>query len=259
MARPLVIGNWKMHGSLADNAARLDAVAAGSRGAAAAVAVCVPFPYLAQARERLAATAVAWGAQNVSEFAAGAHSGEVAAAMLADFGCRYVLVGHSERRSHHHEDVATVARKLLAALRHGLTPLLCVGETLAEREAGRTEAAVAAQLEPVLAVAGRGGLGSTVIAYEPVWAIGSGRSASPEQAQAAHRFIRRHLASRLPDGAGVPLLYGGSVRAANAAELFAMPDVDGALVGGASLQAAEFLGICEAACHRPRVDEIVEG
>jgi triosephosphate isomerase len=251
MARPLVIGNWKMHGNLAENAARLEAVAAGSRATAAAVAVCVPFPYLAQARERLAATNVAWGAQNVSEFAAGAHSGEVAAAMLADFGCRYVLVGHSERRSLHHENAATVARKLLAALRHGLTPVLCVGETLAEREAGRTETGVAAAV--------RGGLGSTVVAYEPVWAIGSGRSASPEQAQAAHRFIRRHLARRLSDGAGIPLLYGGSVKAANAAELFAMPDVDGALVGGASLEAAEFVAICHAASPRRSANAAVDG
>jgi len=191
---------------------------------------------------------VRWGAQNVSEFDSGAHTGEVAPAMLVDFGCHYVLVGHSERRTLCHEDDDVVARKLVAALRHGLTPVLCVGETLAEWEAGRTEAVVARQLDAVLAATGSAGLGKTVIAYEPVWAIGSGRTATPEQAQALHRFIRQHLAGQAPDAAaGIQILYGGSVRAANAAELFAMPDIDGALVGGASLLADEFVSICRAA------------
>jgi triosephosphate isomerase len=242
----LVIGNWKMNGSLGENAARLNAVVRGTRDASAAIAVCVPFPYLAQARELLAGSHLSWGAQDVSAFDSGAHTGEVAPAMLVDFGCRYVLVGHSERRALNRETDDMVARKFAAAQRHGLTPVLCVGETLAERQAGFTEAVVARQLDAVLET-GSAELAAMVIAYEPVWAIGSGSTATPEQAQAVQGFIRHRLAARAPGIAPqVPILYGGSVTAATAGALFAMPDIDGGLVGGASLLADEFVSICHA-------------
>jgi triosephosphate isomerase len=194
----------------------------------------VPFPYLAQAAERLRGTRIAWGAQNVSEHAQGAYTGEVSAAMLAEFGCRYVIVGHSERRQLYGETDAQVAAKFTAVRSAGMTPILCVGETLAEREAGNTEAVVARQLSPVR-------FADAVLAYEPVWAIGTGRNATPEQAQAVHAFLRQ----RVP--AETPILYGGSVKPQNAAEIFAMPDVDGGLVGGASLVAKDFLDIVKAA------------
>lgn len=241
MRARLVVGNWKMNGGFASNGALLDALAkrwhpAGDR----AMGVCVPFPYLGQARERLAGSAVAWGAQDVSEHAPGAHTGEVSAAMLAEFGCRYVLVGHSERRQAHAESDALVAAKARAALAGGLVPIVCVGETLAEREAAATAQVVGRQIDA--AIAGlSGSLPRCVVAYEPVWAIGTGRTASPEQAQEVHALLRQRLAAA---GAGnVPLLYGGSVKGSNAASLFAMPDVDGGLVGGASLDADEFLAI----------------
>ena len=228
----LVAGNWKMHGSRASIAALLDALVEGNP--TLACAVCVPFPYLAQAAERLRGTRIAWGAQNVSEHAQGAYTGEVSAAMLAEFGCRYVIVGHSERRQLYGETDAQVAAKFTAVRSAGMTPILCVGETLAEREAGNTEAVVARQLSPVR-------FADAVLAYEPVWAIGTGRNATPEQAQAVHAFLRR----RVP--AETPILYGGSVKPQNAAEIFAMPDVDGGLVGGASLVAKDFLDIVKAA------------
>jgi len=236
MRARLVAGNWKMHGSTAANRALLDALAAGVQGVECAV--CVPFPYLAQAAERLKGTAIAWGAQNVSEFAQGAYTGEVSAAMLADLGCRYVLVGHSERRQLYGETDAVAAAKFAAAQAAGLRPIFCVGETLAERDAGRTEEVVARQLDAVLA---RGGFGDAVLAYEPVWAIGTGRTATPEQAQAVHGFLRKRV------GGATRILYGGSVKAQNAAAIFGMPDVDGGLIGGASLVAADFLAICAAA------------
>jgi triosephosphate isomerase len=233
MARArLVAGNWKMHGSRASIAALLDALVEGTPSSACAV--CVPFPYLAQAAERLRGTRIAWGAQNVSEHAQGAYTGEVSAAMLAEFGCRYVIVGHSERRQLYGETDAQVAAKFTAVRSAGMTPILCVGETLAEREAGNTEAVVARQLSPVR-------FADAVLAYEPVWAIGTGRNATPEQAQAVHAFLRQ----RVP--AETPILYGGSVKPQNAAEIFAMPDVDGGLVGGASLVAKDFLDIVKAA------------
>lgn len=248
MRRKWVIGNWKMHGSLAGNRRLLDGVLTGTRGRRAEVGVCVPFPYLAQAAELLAGTPLAWGAQNLSEFDAGAYTGEVSGAMLADFACRLVLVGHSERRQFFGEDDATVGRKLAAALRHGLTPVLCLGETLAERDAGVTEVVVARQLAAVIDFAGLPALARAVIAYEPVWAIGTGRTASAEQAQAVHRFVRDRIARHSAEvAAGVPILYGGSVKAASAPGLFAMPDIDGGLVGGASLVADEFVAICAAA------------
>jgi triosephosphate isomerase (TIM) len=236
MRARLVAGNWKMHGSLAANRALLDAVVAGVQGVECAV--CVPFPYLAQAAERLKGTAIAWGAQNVSEFAQGAHTGEVSAAMLADLGCRYVLVGHSERRQLYGETDAQAAAKFAAVQGAALRAIFCVGETLAERDAGRTEEVVARQLDAVLA---RGKFGDAVLAYEPVWAIGTGRTATPEQAQAVHGFLRKRV------GDATRILYGGSVKAQNAAAIFSMPDVDGGLIGGASLVAADFLAICAAA------------
>jgi triosephosphate isomerase len=233
MARArLVAGNWKMHGSRASIAALLDAIVAANPGPGCAV--CPPFPYLEQVAERLHGTPIAWGAQNVSEHAQGAYTGEVAASMLKEFGCRYVIVGHSERRQLFGESDARVAAKFAAVRAAGMTPLLCVGETLAERDAGSTEAVVARQLA---AVDFRDG----VLAYEPVWAIGTGRNATPEQAQAVHGFLR----SKVPQGTSI--LYGGSVKPQNAAAIFAMPDVDGGLIGGASLVAKDFLEIVRAA------------
>jgi triosephosphate isomerase len=232
----LVAGNWKMHGSRASIAALLDALVEGNP--TLACAVCVPFPYLTQVAERLRGTRIAWGAQNVSERAQGAYTGEVSAAMLAEFGCRYVIVGHSERRQLYCETDAQVAAKFAAVRSAGMTPILCVGETLAQREAGETEAVVQRQ---VLAVMERNSLENAVLAYEPVWAIGTGRNASPEQAQAVHAFLRRRV------GTETPILYGGSVKPQNAAEIFAMPDVDGGLIGGASLVAKDFLDIVKAA------------
>jgi len=255
MRTRLVAGNWKMHGSRQANAALLDALLAGlaERGAQRAdCAVCVPFPYLEQVAARLAASPLAWGAQNLSEHAAGAFTGEVSAAMLAEFGCRYVIVGHSERRQLFGETDAQVARKFVAAQAGGLTPILCLGETLEAREAGRTDAVVSTQLDAVLAAAGAAAIARAVIAYEPVWAIGSGRTASAEQAQAVHAFLRARLARQDTAVAqGVRILYGGSVKAANAAAIFAMPDVDGGLIGGASLVAEEFLAIVAAPQLQP--------
>jgi triosephosphate isomerase (TIM) len=242
MARTrLVAGNWKMHGSRESNRVLLDAILKGLPKDGAQCAVCPPFVYLREVAERLRGTPIAWGAQNVSEHAQGAYTGEVSAAMLAEFGCRYAIVGHSERRSLYRETDAQVGAKFSAAHAAGLTPILCVGETLAEREAGRTEEVVARQLDAVLS---KSKFGSAVLAYEPVWAIGTGRNATPEQAQAAHAFLRGKL------NADVIILYGGSVKAQNAAAIFAMPDVDGGLIGGASLVAEEFLTILRAAGHK---------
>ena len=235
----LVAGNWKMHGNRAANAALLDAIVRGQAGAEGAeCVVCVPFPYLAQVAGRLRGTAVAWGAQNLSEHAQGAYTGEVSAAMLADFGCKYVIVGHSERRQLFGESDGQVAAKFAAARKGGLSPILCVGETLAEREAGRTEQVVGRQLDAVLSSSS---FGDAVLAYEPVWAIGTGRNATPEQAQAVHAFLRTKVPSE------TRIVYGGSMKAANAAGLLAMPDIDGGLIGGAALKAADFVAICRAA------------
>ena len=245
--RKFVAGNWKMHGSLANNLALLDAVKSGAAALACEVAVCVPYPYLAQAKSVLGGSNVAWGAQDVSAHAQGAYTGEVSAAMLVDFGCRYAIVGHSERRTLHAESDQLVADKFAAALGAGLTPILCVGETLAEREAGITDAVVTRQLEAVLAKSGVAALARAVVAYEPVWAIGTGKTVTPQQAQDAHAAIRARVAR--DDGAvaaGLQILYGGSVKAGNAKELFAMADIDGGLIGGAALVAADFLAICAA-------------
>jgi triosephosphate isomerase len=248
MRKKLVAGNWKMHGSLADNAALLAAIKPALAGIEAAV--CVPFPYLAQAQAALAGSSIAWGAQNVSEQPKGAFTGEVSAAMLLDFGCRYAIVGHSERRSLYGETDAVVAKKYLAAQAAGLTPILCVGESLEERESGVTEDVVARQLDAVIEAAGVASLAKAVVAYEPVWAIGTGKTATPEQAQAVHAFIRGRIAA-LDKGVaeGLTIQYGGSVKAANAAELMAQPDIDGGLIGGASLVVDEFVAICKAAAR----------
>lgn len=246
MRKKLVAGNWKMHGSLAENAALLSALKPALAGIEAVV--CVPFPYLAQAQAELTGSSIAWGAQNVSEQAKGAFTGEVSASMLLDFGCTYVIVGHSERRSLYGESDALVARKYVAAQTAGLTPILCVGESLAERESGVTEAVVSRQLDAVIDAAGVASLARAVIAYEPVWAIGTGKTASPEQAQAVHAFIRGRVAALDASVADqLVIQYGGSVKAANAAELMAQPDIDGGLIGGASLVADEFVAICRAA------------
>jgi triosephosphate isomerase len=239
----LVVGNWKMNGRLASNAALLDALLRGwhaDASSARTMAVCVPFVYLAQARERLSGSSIGWGAQDVSEHASGAFTGDVAAGMLAELGCRYAIVGHSERRAYHRESDALVAAKAKAVLDAGVTPIVCVGETLAEREAEATDAVVMRQLDAAVALLGAR-TRDVVVAYEPVWAIGTGRTATPEQAQAVHARLRERLGA--VGATDVPLLYGGSVKAANAAQLFAMPDVDGGLVGGASLDAGEFLAI----------------
>jgi triosephosphate isomerase len=245
MRGKLVVGNWKMNGGLRQN----DALLADLRGGWAApagrqLAVCVPFPYLWQAQAALSGSAIAWGAQDVSEYASGAYTGEVSAAMVAEFDCRYALVGHSERRARGESD-AVVAQKAVGALGAGLTPVVCVGETLAEREAGSTGAVVLRQFD---AVATRLGdrVSAIVVAYEPVWAIGTGRTASPDQAQAVHRLLRERLERIAGAAVGVPLLYGGSVKSDNAKALFTCPDIDGALVGGASLKADEFLAIAKA-------------
>lgn len=241
MRTPLVAANWKMNGSreFAEQFfAELDL-----DGTAAEVAICPPFPYLSQVGEKLKGTAVALGAQNLSQEASGAFTGEVSAAMLLDFGVRYAIVGHSERRSLYGEASELVARKFIAAQSAGLTPILCVGETLQERDAGRTLDVIEAQLQAVIEAAGGDVWSRAVIAYEPVWAIGTGETATPEQAQQVHEFIRGRLGET---GAAVQILYGGSVKSGNAESLFAQPGIDGALVGGASLDAKEFAQICRA-------------
>ena len=247
MRRKLIAGNWKMHGNLAENEALLSGVLAGMGGVKAGVAVCVPFPYLAQVQAKLTGSAIAWGAQNLSQHAKGAFTGEVSAAMLKDFGCAYVIVGHSERRSIYGESDAVVAEKFAAAQAAGLTPILCVGETLEERESGVTEQVVGRQMDAVIGKCGVNALAKAVVAYEPVWAIGTGKTATPEQAQAVHAFIRgkvRALDAAVADG--LIIQYGGSMKANNAAELLSQPDIDGGLIGGAALVAEDFLAICRA-------------
>jgi len=244
MRIPLVAGNWKMHGNRASNRALLDAVLAGIGGLGGVEsAVCVPYPYLGEVAGRLAKTQLAWGAQNLSEHGQGAFTGEVSAAMLAEFGCRYVLVGHSERRQLYGETDAVVAAKFAAVLGQGMTPVLCLGETLDERDAGSTEQVVGRQLDAVLAANRRESLNTAVLAYEPIWAIGSGRTASPQQVQAVHAFLRSRVTAE------TRILYGGSVKPANAEAIFSMPDVDGGLIGGASLVAGDFVAIVKAAAR----------
>lgn len=237
-----------MHGNLQQNAALLKRIKAGVSGLECDVAVCAPYPYLAQLQSMLSGSAVAWGAQSVSEYAVGAFTGEVSASMLVDFGCRYVLVGHSERRSLFGETDVAVAAKFEAAQKAGLIPVLCVGEALAEREAGKTFSVVSRQLAAVLDRVGVAAMASSLLAYEPVWAIGTGVTASPAQAQEVHAAIRAQVAALDVDVAGgLRVLYGGSVKAQNAVELFAQADIDGGLIGGAALVADDFLAICQAA------------
>ena len=247
MNKKLIAGNWKMNGSLADNEALVRALVAGLATAGGCdAAVAVPAPYLAQVQALVQGSALALAAQDVSQHASGAFTGEVSAAMLREFGVRYVLVGHSERRQFHSETDADVAAKAQRALASGITPIVCVGETLAEREAGQTEAVVKRQLAAVVHLNGHC-ISEVVVAYEPVWAIGTGKTASPEQAQQVHAVLRAQLAAASDKAPSIRLLYGGSMNAANAAQLLAQPDIDGGLVGGASLKAADFQAILAAA------------
>ena len=254
MRKKLVAGNWKMHGSRS-MATDLVSDIVAARLASIDVVVFPPFPYLAELATQHAGSGLGVGAQDVSEHEGqGAYTGEVSAAMLADVGAQWVLVGHSERRQYHAESNELVARKFAAARAGGLTPILCVGETLEQREAGQTEAVIARQLQVVLAANGIASFDTAVIAYEPVWAIGTGRTATPDMAQQVHAFIRSQLEKEDVTICRLTrLLYGGSVKAANAAELFAQADVDGGLIGGASLTASDFLGICAAAHQALRV------
>ena len=240
----LVVGNWKMHGSRAANAELLSALLAG-RPYVSDMAVCAPFVFIGDVAAALAGSDIRWGAQDVSAHGQGAFTGEVSAAMLAECGCRYAIVGHSERRAFHSESDELVAAKAQAALARGVTPIVCVGETLAERDAGETEAVVKRQLSVVIHQLAHCAA-EMVVAYEPVWAIGTGRTAGPEQAQAVHRVLRAQLHAATGRGEAMKILYGGSVKADNAAALFAQPDIDGGLIGGASLKAADFIAICRA-------------
>jgi len=249
MRQPLIAGNWKMNGSTDSVQALVEGIKAGiSEVSTAAMAVCPPFVYIPQVAAMLNGSAIGLGAQDVSDQEAGAYTGEVAPNMLTDMGCRYVIVGHSERRSLYGESDGFTARKFAAARKAGLTPILCVGELLEEREQGITEQVVARQLDAVTDLEGIGALGDAVIAYEPVWAIGTGKTATPDQAQEVHAFIRGRLAALDAAVADrVRILYGGSMNAGNAAELLAMPDIDGGLIGGAALKPADFLAIGKAA------------
>jgi triosephosphate isomerase len=246
MRSRIVVGNWKLNGSLAGNEKLLEQLLADiPPGGLAACAVCVPYAYLAQARDVLQGSAIGWGSQDCSRFEKGAYTGDVSAKMVAEFGSRHAIVGHSERRTIFGDTDAIVVEKYAQARRAGLTPIFCVGETLEERESGATQSVLARQVDALLA---KESLEGGIVAYEPVWAIGTGRTATSQQAQDAHAFIRGRIAAKAKDvAAKLPILYGGSVKAANAAELFAMPDVDGGLIGGASLVAEEFVSIWRAA------------
>ncbi|WOI47589.1 triose-phosphate isomerase [Acidovorax sp. BLS4] len=246
MKKKLIAGNWKMNGSLASNQALVNALREGMGQPGCEVAVAVPAPYLAQVQALADGSAVAVAAQDVSAHESGAYTGEASAAMLLEFGVRYVLVGHSERRQYHGETDEVVAAKAQRALAAGITPIVCVGETLAEREAGQTQAVVKRQLAAVVHANGHC-ISEIVVAYEPVWAIGTGRTATPEQAQEVHAVLRAQLAAASPQADRIRLLYGGSMNAANAAQLLAQPDIDGGLVGGASLKAQDFLQIIASA------------
>jgi triosephosphate isomerase len=245
----LVAGNWKMNGSTTANAGLVDGILAGiPQSDSVELLVCPPYPYLSLVAHKLQGSKLALGAQNVSQHESGAYTGEVSPGMLQEMGCKYVIVGHSERRAMMGESSDIVAEKFVAALGAWLRPILCVGETLEERESGRTEAVIDVQLDAVLSLAGVASFASAVVAYEPVWAIGTGRTATPDQAQDVHRHIRATIASRNEEiASGIQILYGGSVKGDNAAGLFTMPDIDGGLIGGASLKADDFLAIAAAA------------
>jgi triosephosphate isomerase len=246
MSRKLIAGNWKMNGGLVANAALVQAMLAGIGQPAADVALCVPSPYLPQLQSLLQGSAMAWGSQDVSAHEQGAYTGEVSVGMLKDFGCRYAIVGHSERRQYHGETDELVAAKAQRALSAGVTPIVCVGETLAQREAGETESVVKRQLAAAIHAVGHC-ITEIVVAYEPVWAIGTGKTATPEMAQSVHAVLRAQLAAATTHAKRVQILYGGSMNAANAASLLAQADIDGGLIGGASLKAADFLQIVAAA------------
>lgn len=254
MRRNLVVGNWKMHGDIHSNQVLLSALISGlNEFKNADYVVCVPNPYLHQTRALLESTNIAWGGQNVNQFEEGAFTGAVSPHMLTDLGCTYVILGHSERRVLFHETNLSAAARFDASIKANLTPILCVGETLAEHDAGLTEVIVASQMDAVMATLSDDDFAramqlNMVFAYEPVWAVGTGKTATPEQAQEVHHFIRQRIARRNAEAAAlVRIVYGGSVKASNAAQLFNMPDVDGGLVGGASLNAEEFIAICKAA------------
>lgn len=249
MRKPLVAGNWKMNGSLASVRELLEGIKAGiAEVKNAEVAVCAPAIFIPETQAQLSGTPIAWGGQDVSVHDSGAYTGETAGSMLTDFACKYVIIGHSERRTYHAESDQLVAEKFSAARKAGLIPIFCIGEVLEEREQGITEQVVARQIDAVIDHCGVDMLGEGVIAYEPVWAIGTGVTATPEQAQDVHAFIRKRIAEKSESVAGsIQILYGGSMKPDNAAELIAKPDIDGGLIGGASLKASDFLGICTAA------------
>lgn len=245
MRRPLIVGNWKMNGSRSGNAELLGQLLSRWQGVhQAEVGVCAPFVYLQQLADCLSGSNIFAGAQDISAYGSGAYTGEVSGAMLAEMDCHYVIVGHSERREYHGESDALVARKFAAAQKAELVPILCVGEALAQRDAGEALVVIGEQLKAVVDSCGRDAFAKAVVAYEPIWAIGTGRTATPQQAQEVHAFIRDQLGDQ---GLGVRILYGGSVKATNAADLFGETDIDGALVGGASLKAEDFISICRAA------------
>jgi triosephosphate isomerase len=248
MRKILVAGNWKLNGSSAITEKLINGILSGMSSVTAAdVVICPPYPYMALAQSLLQGGSIFLGGQDVSDQESGAYTGEVSAAMLAEFDCHYVIVGHSERRAIFGESDEFTAQKFVAAQKGGLVPILCVGELLEERESGITEDVVARQLDAVINASGVASLSNSVIAYEPVWAIGTGKTASPDQAQAVHKFIRSRIAESDSSVAEkVQILYGGSVKPGNAAELFAKPDIDGGLIGGAALKAEDFLGICSA-------------
>ncbi|NMM28494.1 MAG: triose-phosphate isomerase [Glaciimonas sp.] len=248
MRRKLVCGNWKMNGNLVSNAALLAGIKAGLSQSNCEVAVCVPAVYIPQCQSALTGSTLGWGAQDISAHTAGAYTGEMSVSMLRDFSCKYVILGHSERRAYHGESDALVALKMQRVLQFGLTPIVCVGETLAERESEQTKAVVSAQMETLLAVIDAADLAKVVIAYEPVWAIGTGKTATPEMAQDVHAIVRAKLAHKNGELAqAVRILYGGSMKPDNARELLAMPDIDGGLIGGAALNSADFLAIVHSA------------
>jgi triosephosphate isomerase len=243
--RQLVVGNWKMNGDLRENAALLKAITAGWQGQHGAdVVICPPFPYIAQTVDALSGSSIMTGAQTVSEQEKGAYTGEVSAAMLADLNCKFVIIGHNERRRMQRESDQQVAEKFVQTQRVGLIPILCVGESLDDREAGKHLQTIARQLDAVFERVGKAVFSDAVLAYEPVWAVGTGKTATPAQAEEVHQFMRAQLGEL---GEKVRILYGGSVKAHNAEQLFALDDIDGALLGGASLDADEFLAICKAA------------
>jgi len=249
MPRKLVVANWKMHGNLASNRQLLiDDLDRLSALKSVDIVVCVPYPYLAQAQSMLQGTAIAWGAQNLSKDAVGAFTGEVSANMLNDFGATHVIIGHSERATAYCESDENIAAKFMQAKAHGLVPILCVGETLIEREAGVMEMVVAKQIDTIINLYGADVFANAVVSYEPIWAIGTGLAASPDQAQSMHEFIRNRIANHNKEAAsGLKILYGGSVNPQNAVQLFSMQDIDGGLIGKCSLSAQEFEGICQAA------------